>query len=133
MLLGLLSPDLPKIRQPRVTDKKVSLSKYTTLMGVLWPFGSCITIVNSLDRDRALSESYSLSLDHHTIASGSKGSLQWLVGSLGSINRVFPTFLPKIKLYYPVSEHFICFVLTDQICLKTRPVQIASPRKTVDF
>jgi hypothetical protein len=30
-------------------------------------------------RERGLSESYSLSLDHHTIASGSKGSPQWLV------------------------------------------------------
>jgi hypothetical protein len=30
--------------------------------------------------------------------------LLWLVGSLGLINRVFPTPLPKIKLHYLVSE-----------------------------
>ena len=56
-------------------------------------------------RDRGLSKSYDLSLDHHTIASGSKGSLHWLVGSLGRINRVFPTPLPKIKLYYQADDH----------------------------
>ena len=33
-------------------------------------------------RERGLSGSYDLSLDHHTIASGSKGSLHWLAGSL---------------------------------------------------
>ena len=56
-------------------------------------------------RDRGLSESYSLSLDHHTIASGSKCSQLSLVGALGRINRVFPTSLPKIKLYYHASYH----------------------------
>ncbi|MDG2048108.1 MAG: hypothetical protein P8J79_12930 [Halioglobus sp.] len=41
--------------QGQLSFKKVSLSKYTTLMGVLWPFGSFITIVNSLNRDKWLS------------------------------------------------------------------------------
>ena len=35
----------------------------------------------------------------------SKGSLLWLVGSLGRINRVLPTPLPKIKLYHQADEH----------------------------
>ena len=56
-------------------------------------------------RERGLSGSYDLSLDHHAISSDSKGCPLWLVGSLGRINRVFPTSLPKIKLYYQVSEH----------------------------
>jgi hypothetical protein len=56
-------------------------------------------------RERGLSGSYSLSLDHHAISSDSKGSLHWLAGSLGRINRVFPTLLPKIKLYYQVSYY----------------------------
>jgi len=56
-------------------------------------------------RERGLSGSYSLSLDRHAISSDSKGSPLWLVGSLGRINRVFPTPLPKIKLYYKASEH----------------------------
>ncbi len=30
------------------------LAKDTTLMGGLWPLGSCITLVNSLDRDKWL-------------------------------------------------------------------------------
>ena len=42
-------------------------------------------------RERGLFESYSLSLDHHALSTDSKGSQQWLVGSLGRINRVFPT------------------------------------------
>ena len=41
--------------QGPITVKKVSLSKYTTPMGVLWPFGSFITIVNNLNRDKWLS------------------------------------------------------------------------------
>jgi hypothetical protein len=56
-------------------------------------------------RERGLPESYGLSLDHHAICSDPKGSLLWLVGSRGRINRVFPTSLPKIKLYYQVSEY----------------------------
>ena len=56
-------------------------------------------------RERGSSESYSLSLDHHAIPNDSKGSQQWLVGSLGRINRFFPTPLAKIKLYYLVSKH----------------------------
>ena len=55
-------------------------------------------------RERGLSGSYGLSLDHHAICSDPKGSLHWLVGSLGRINRVFPTLMPKIKLYYQASE-----------------------------
>ena len=51
-------------------------------------------------RERGLFGSYSLSLDHQAIPNDSKGSLQWLVGLLGRINRVFPTFLPKIKRYH---------------------------------
>lgn len=41
--------------QGHISFNKVSLSKYTTLMGVLWPFGSLIKLVNSLDRDKWLS------------------------------------------------------------------------------
>jgi len=41
--------------QGHISVKKVSLAKDTTLMGVLWPFGSFITIVNSLNRDKWLS------------------------------------------------------------------------------
>ena len=39
----------------RYSSKKVSPAKDTTLMGVLWPFGSFITLVNILDRNRWLS------------------------------------------------------------------------------
>ena len=56
-------------------------------------------------RERGLFGSYGLSLDRHAIAAGSKGSLHWLAGSLGRINRVFPTSRPKIKLYYLVNVH----------------------------
>lgn len=41
--------------QGHVSFNKVFLSKYTQLMGVLWPFGASITQVNSLDRDKWLS------------------------------------------------------------------------------
>ena len=40
--------------QGHISFKKVSLAKDTTLMGGLWPLGSCITRVNSLDRDKWL-------------------------------------------------------------------------------
>jgi hypothetical protein len=33
--------------------------------------------------------------------------LHWLVGSLGRINRVFPTSRPKIKLYYDLDEYLV--------------------------
>ena len=41
--------------QGHISFKKVSLAKDTTLMGTLWPWGSLITQVNSLDRDKWLS------------------------------------------------------------------------------
>ena len=41
--------------QGHISFKKVSLAKDTTLMGILWPFDSLITQVNSLDRDKGLS------------------------------------------------------------------------------
>lgn len=41
--------------QGQLSVKNVSLAKDTTLMGVLWPFGSFITLVNNLDRNRWLS------------------------------------------------------------------------------
>lgn len=41
--------------QGHISFKKVSLAKDTTLMGFLWPFGSLITLVDSLDRDKWLS------------------------------------------------------------------------------
>ena len=41
--------------QGHISFKKVSLAKDTTLMGILWPFDSLITQVNSLDRDKWLS------------------------------------------------------------------------------
>ena len=42
-------------RQGHISFKKVSLAKDTTLMGILWPWDSLITQVNSLDRDKGLS------------------------------------------------------------------------------
>ena len=41
--------------QGHISFKKVSLAKDTTLMGILWPWDSLITQVNSLDRDKGLS------------------------------------------------------------------------------
>ena len=41
--------------QGHISFKKVSLAKDTTLMGILWPWDSLITQVNSLDRDKWLS------------------------------------------------------------------------------
>ena len=42
-------------RQGHISVKKVFLAKDTTLLGVLWPFGSFITLVNILHRKRWLS------------------------------------------------------------------------------
>jgi len=41
--------------QGQLSFKKASFAKDTTLMSFLWPFGSLITPVDSMDRDEWLS------------------------------------------------------------------------------